>query len=107
MFTLGESSFSTVTVGAQTMALPMVRGRQYRFTSSVDCYIRVTQAAGGAAAAGADGSHLVMASQQVLVGQLGIDGSANVLPRDRISVIRVGGSDGVCTLSEIATVPNG
>lgn len=105
MYALGESDFNTVTVAAQQLAMAMVKGRQYRFAANVDTWVRVTQA-GGAVAAAADGSHLVMAGQQVLLGQLGPE-SGNVAVRDRVSVLRVGGADGVCTLSEIARMPNG
>lgn len=88
---------STVVVGATELPFDMKRGKQYRFTSTVNCYARLTSA-GGAAASANNGSTLCVAGQVLLFTAVGT-------ALTRVSVIRES-ADGACTLTEILKLPS-
>jgi len=88
--TVISSDYSTVTGSSQKLTT-MKAGRQYRLTSSVDCYFKVGPAASVTASA-ADGNHYLAAGASVEV--------ALKDSNDTVAIIQVSVS-GVCTLSLI------
>lgn len=104
MYTISDESVRhAVGAAASEIPLTMKEGRQYRLTSTTDCYVRVTSAAGTAASLG-NGSTLLLAGQVLLVGQLGAADQAGVA-KNRISIIR-NTADGFATLTEIVKLPS-
>ena len=84
------SNYPEGVVFAVLLMNAMVPLINYRFVSSIDCYINIG-ATGGAAAA-SDGSHLVGAGQDLLI-------QSDSEAAGFCHVIRIGSSDGVATLS--------
>jgi hypothetical protein len=87
-----QSEYVVVAAASAKFATAMVPLTNYRFVSTVDCYINIG-ATGGAAAA-SDGSHLVGAGQEVII-------QSNDVTNGFCHTIRIGSSDGVATLSLI------
>ncbi len=81
------SDYSTVTAVSQQMA-NMVQGYLYRFCSSIDTWVAVGSAP---TASAADNNHFVAAGEELFIRCAADD--------DNVAVLRVGASDGVCTLS--------
>ena len=88
-----SSDYNTVTAASQQL-VAMTAGRTYRFVSSVDAYVAVGT---NPTASAADNSHYVAAGRELLV--------RAVATNDLVAVIRVGGADGVCTLSLLEDIP--
>lgn len=81
------SDYSTVTAVSQQLAA-MSCGRTYRLVSSVDAWAAVGT---NPTASAADNNHFVAAGREFLIRAIATD--------DKVAVLRVGGADGVCTLS--------
>lgn len=81
------SDYSTVTNTSQQMA-NMIAGALYRLVSSIDTWIAV---GANPTASAADGCHFLGAGRELLISTTAAD--------DNVAVLRVGGSDGVATLS--------
>ncbi len=89
----GTSDFQAVTTpAAQLAGTTMVATDLYVFTSSVDAWVK--QGSNPTASAG-DGSMFVPAGMPLL-----IDGAQGA----KLSVLRVGASDGVCTFQKMTYV---
>jgi uncharacterized protein (DUF2345 family) len=82
-----SSDYSTVTAASQQLA-SMAVGQIYRLVSSIDTWVAVGS---NPTAAAADGSHFLAAGREMYI--------SCIADADKVAVLRVGSSDGVCTLS--------
>jgi len=84
-----NSVYNTVTAASQQLTA-MSAGMAYRFVPSIDTWVAVGSSPTASAAAG---SHFVGAGRELLI--------ICTVDLDKVAVLRVGASDGVCTLSPL------
>ncbi len=85
--TRATSDYNTVTNASQQLA-NMVAGQTYCLVSSIDTWVAVGS---NPTASAANDCHLLAAGRELYIRALVAD--------DNVAVLRVGASDGVCTLS--------
>jgi hypothetical protein len=86
------SDYNTVTGTSQELPLPMIAGFQYKLVSTVDAYVKVGLTTATTAAA-ADNNHIAYAGVPLYLAARGLE--------KYVAIIRIGSTDGVCTLSRL------
>ena len=98
--TFDSSKTATAGAAASEIGLVMTGGRQYQLRAIGDIWYRIVKPAEASlvAAVEGDNSHYLPAGQVARV--------AAIADRTKVSVIRAGGSDTKCVLSEIPQTTN-